>query len=99
MLHSRIRNKCSDLHYDLYHNHLRDNPACDCGDDVEDTEHFLFKCNYFTEQRTQLFLSTRQFHPVNEYILLFGDDSLTKDENVFIFNQVQIYIKDTRRFN
>ena len=32
--HCRIKNGCSNLNKDLYDNHLKDSPACDCGTDV-----------------------------------------------------------------
>ena len=37
VLHCRIRNFCSNLHInDLFHNHLRDSPFCDCLEVIED---------------------------------------------------------------
>ena len=39
--HCRIRNMCSNLNKDLYDNHLKDSPACDCGTDVEDADHYF----------------------------------------------------------
>ena len=41
VLHCRLRNNCSDLYNDLYYNHLRDSPICDCLEDIENAEHFI----------------------------------------------------------
>ncbi len=64
VLHSRIRNKCSNLNGDLFRNHLSNNPACVCGHDYEDADHFFFNCNIFINQRIVLFRSTRPYHPL-----------------------------------
>ena len=42
ILHARIRNRCSNLHLDLYTNHLKDDPICDCLGDAESAEHYFF---------------------------------------------------------
>ena len=44
------------------------------------------------------FHSTRDFHPLNVNILLFGDNSLTDVDNTRIFTAVQTFIKDSKRF-
>ena len=41
VIRARIRNKCSNLHCDLYFNKLRDNEVCDCGFEREDAEHYF----------------------------------------------------------
>ncbi len=43
IMHAQNRNKCSSLNSDLCNNYLRDNPNCDCGDLIEDAEHYLFQ--------------------------------------------------------
>ncbi len=45
--HARIRNHCSNLNADLYLNHLRDSPTCQCGYRSENAEHFLLIVIYF----------------------------------------------------
>lgn len=37
--HCRIRNNCSNLNSDLFRNHLRPDTACECGFEIEDSEH------------------------------------------------------------
>ena len=42
VMHSRIRNNCSNLSNDLYLNHLTMNPLCSCNQEIENAEHFSF---------------------------------------------------------
>ncbi len=98
VLHSRLRNGCSNLNGDLFRNHLTQDPQCICGHDYEDADHFLFNCNRFTNQRTQLFRSTRQNHPLSANTLLFGNENFSDDQNRHIFLEVQNYIAKTERF-
>ena len=98
VLHARIRNNCSNLLSDLYINHLSPSPTCSCSEEVEDAEYYFLRCSNFRNERVTLFRSTRDFHPLNINILLFGDEHLTSDENTTIFTAVQTFIKDTRRF-
>ena len=41
VLHARIRNNCSDLNNDLVQNHLRNDPYCSCGNDIENAHHYF----------------------------------------------------------
>ena len=87
--HARLRNNCSNLNHDLFINHLKPNSICDCGNDVEDAEHYLFKCQRYVEQCLVLFHSLRPFHPLNLTTLLFGSDRLSETENSELFLDVQ----------
>ena len=42
VLHARLRNNCSNLNEDLYQNHLRLDPMCECGNEIENAEHYFF---------------------------------------------------------
>ena len=97
-MHTRIRNNCSNLHFDLFNNHLRESPNCDCGYEIENAEHYFFQCHLFIEHRIQMFHLIRKFHPLSVNKLLFGDISLNDTDNVNIFEAVQLFIKNTRRF-
>ena len=98
VLHARIRNNCSNLFYDLYINHFSPSPTCSCSEEVEDAEHYFFRCSNFRNEKETLLRSTRDFHPLNINILLFGDENLTTAENTIIFTVFQTFIKDARRF-
>ena len=95
-----MRNNCSNLNYDLFLNKLRLNAACEkCGHEREDAEHYFMQCPSYTNERLLLFRATRHIHPLSVNTLLQGKDSRPDEENIFIFNQVQIYIKNTKRFD
>ena len=81
--HSRLRNQCSSLNFDLYNNH---------------TVHFFFECQRYVIQRTVLFNATRNFHPLSINILLFGNPDLSDQDNQIIFDAVHSFIKSSRRF-
>ena len=98
VLHARLRNNCSHLNEDLYINHLRLDPMCDCYTGVENAEHYFFKCHRYSDFRISLFRATREFHPLNINKLLFGSADLTFDQNCLLFEEVQTYIKNTKRF-
>jgi hypothetical protein len=98
IMHARLRNKCSNLNFDLYTNHLKINGICECGVGNEDSEHFFFLCQFYNESRIKLFRSLHVFHPLNTNILLNGSPDLSYDENVTIFKAVQSFIKETSRF-
>ncbi len=96
--HARLRNKCSNLSGDLHRNHISDSPRCDCGHNYEDADHYFFNCQRFANQRLQLFLDTRLYHPLSIQKLLYGIVSLTDEENALLFAEVHHYIKSTQRF-
>ena len=98
VLHTRIRNNCSSLNNDLYNNHLSLDPYCNCGNEIEDTEHLFFNCPKFIDTCILLFNATRNLHPLNTDKLLKGDINLTSQESTTIFIAFQNYIKNTGRF-
>ena len=99
VFHSRIRNKCSNLNNDLYQNHLKDSPLCDCGSSIEDVEHYFFRCEGYNNERVTLFRATRKFHPLGVHFILYGSDAFSEKNNVIFFGYVHQYIKNTKRFN
>ena len=94
IIHARIRNNCSNLNNDLFLNHLKSDPICVCGTGAENTEHFFFKCNRYSDKRAILFQSTMAFHPLNTKKLLFGDESLNYNDNCLLFASVQLFINN-----
>ena len=97
VIHARIRNNCSDLKRDLFQNHLTDDTRCSCGLD-ENALHFFFECENYNDMRLIMFHKTRKYHPLSLNALLYGKSSLSDDDNFILFQAVQQYIKDTRRF-
>ena len=103
VLHARLRNNCSDLKCDLFHNHLTDSLSCCCGYIMENAEHYFFECENYRDSRLILFRNTRNYHPLSLNAILFGKSTLGKstlndDDNSLLFQAAQQYIKDTRRF-
>lgn len=97
MLHTRLRTKCSSLNYEIYLKNLTESPLCRCGS-IENSEHYFFYCHYYRNQRNELLQSLTQICQVSVDVLLYGDNSLSIDTNTRIFQIVQKYIKDTKRF-
>ena len=98
ILHARIRNNCSYLKNDLYINYLSPSPNCGCANVREDAEHFFFRCPYFEDKRIAVFHSINIFHPLNLQKILFGDDPLSDNDNLVLFNAIQNFITDSGRF-
>ena len=65
---------------------------------MENTNHFFLQCSYYNEQRTTLLNYVAQYQTVTLKLLLYGDVTLPLDINISIFNNVQKYILDTKRF-
>ena len=99
MMHARIRNTCSNLNNDLYLNHLRIDPLCSCNMEIENAEHFFFRCPIFGNERITLFNETHNFHPLNLNTLTHGSDILSTEDNICIFKAVQKCINNTQRFS
>ena len=86
--HAQIRNNCSNLKSDLYEKHLCPSPMCSCNTAVEDAAHYFFHCPSFAESRIVLFQATQAFHPSNMDKLLFGDASISDQQNSVLFSAV-----------
>ena len=78
IFHCRLRNKCSNLNNDLYQNHLKNSPLCDCGSIFEDVEQYFFRCERYNNERVALFRATRKFHPLGVPLILYGSDAFPK---------------------
>ena len=100
VLHARIRSNCSNFSHDLFINHLSQNPLCSCNLEIENAEHFFFRCPKYVNERTILFRETHVFHPLNlNRKLLTGELNETIENNTLIFKSVQKHIKGTKRFS
>ena len=98
IFHARLRNKCSDLKYDLFLNHVSEHDLCIYCNMSETADHYLFHCTRYTNERLQLFEDTRQFHPLNCEFLLIGSSILSNEQNLVVVDAVHKYIKNTKRF-
>ena len=96
ILHTRLRTNCSSLNIDLFLKNITDAPLCRCGS-IENTQHFFLQCPFYLVQRAELLDSLSRFE-TSLNLLLYGNASLSFNTNVMIFDRVQIYIRDTKRF-
>ena len=98
LLHTRLRTNCSNLNNDLFQKNITDSPLCLCGN-LEDDYHFLLVCPLYARQRIILHNSIAQYQfNLTLDLLLFDDLPLSYDANMQIFETVQKYIIDTKRF-
>ena len=70
----------------------------ECGYIMENAEHYFFECDNYRDSRLIMFRNTRNYHPLSLNTILYGKSTLNDDDNYFLFQAVQQYIKDTRRF-
>ena len=97
ILHIRLRLGCSSLNYELFLKNIVESPLCSCGD-VENTEHFFFRCTLYRAQRVELLRQVSEYCTVTLDILLKGNALLFIESNQDIFVAVQNYIASTNRF-
>ena len=99
VLHTRLRhNRSSNLNADLFRVNLINDPGCVCGWVIEDAIHFFLECCLYVEAREQLTNNLQFLDSLLIETLLFGDNSLSEEQNAQIFKSVQLYIKQTKRF-
>ena len=65
---------------------------------VENADHFLMKCQNYQAQRVELIRAVSQHTSVTLQILLFRNDSLPININIEIYEALQTYIVNTKRF-
>ena len=87
--HARIRKNCSNL------NNLRDNPLCSWCNEIEDSEHYVFHCNNYRDERYLFFEAVRDVQPLTTQLLLYGNKMVDKTLNSTLFRAVHDYIKST----
>ena len=95
--HGRLRLEMSDLNFDLFSRHFTYNPSCACGHPVETAEHFLLFCPNYQNERINT-ISHLEDNYIDIHTLLFGNQSLGPRVNKTVFETVQEYIRQTRRF-
>ena len=94
--HHKKKRNFNDVHSDI----------CDCQHDSETLTHFLFFCPKYFVQRTDLQNSTRQIlqrcnlidELLNPNLYLYGNESLSVEDNNEILRATIKYIIETERF-
>lgn len=98
-LHTRLRTKCSSLNYDLFLKNIIDSPLCGCGSgEIENAEHFFLRCRLYGEFRADLLETVSQYCAISLPVLLNGEETLSLDSNIAIFEAVQKFILLSKRF-
>ena len=98
----------SHLHEHKFRHNFRDTVStmCDCGSEIESTQHFLLRCPFFNDERKKLFKSLHDIKPsILEFqkdfvanILLFGSDKFEETINKKILQSTITYLKSSSRF-
>lgn len=98
--HARIRMGCSQLNAHLCNNlHVVEHQSCVCGNFIEDPFHYFMECTRYNALRNSLILDVAQFSDINIKTFLYGNQYISEDDNCKIFDAVQRYIIDSKRFN
>ena len=96
--HAQLRMKCSKLNSHLFLLHVADSPACSCGFDNEDTNHYLLNCPLFNNERHHMLQAVfLHVNTITRNTLLFGCEELDHQGNLDIFTAVHHYINTTKR--
>ena len=85
------------LNQHLFSKNIIDSPVCTCGA-VEDTYHYLFVCNRFSNLRQELFNTVSIICQPTLNVLLFGNDEPSTLQNSYLFLAVQNFVLKTKRF-
>ena len=97
ILHCRLRNRSSELKYDLFKANLINYKSCQCGHPCEDSYHYFIKCPIYNTCRQEL-KHNLENNNFTLKILIEGDSTLSKEENEKICLSTQKFIKCTKRF-
>ena len=97
IIHTRLRNNCSDLKQHLFWKNIVASPLCRCGE-VESNTHYFFECRFYCNIRATLRQHIRAKSVFNIDTVLFGDNELSISENEQIFHAVHDYTDKSKRF-
>ena len=83
------------------------NPTCACGTEIETTEHFLLRRQFYSTQRLELFENLEKVEPIflslsaniQVLILLYGSRTNSENLNQQVLKNVISYLKATTRFD
>ena len=105
---TRLRLGLSHLCEHKFKHNFQDclNPICLCGNEIENSTHYLLHCPTYTNERLTLLNKIKSINcsilessdAAVTKILLFGDNTLSNSSNTFILNSTIEYIISTQRF-
>ena len=106
---NRLRLNFSHLKEHKFHHGFKDtvNAMCNCGAEIETTEHYLLRCRLFSTQRLKLLDDLYRLDPsIKEKsndclinLILFGSDKYDNTVNKNILTLTISFIKSSGRFN
>ena len=106
---TRLRVNFSHLREHKFRHNFLDtiNPLCSCNLEIENTEHYLLRCPFFSEFRKTLFDNIIQvvgsISNISEKklvdLILYGKDDYTTEINASILKYTISFLKSTERFN
>jgi len=77
---------------------IRNLDRCEYCNVPENANHYFLHCTRFTNERLQMFHSTRNLHPLNCQLLLYGSEAWNAGQNIEIVEAVHKFIKRTKRY-
>ena len=98
--HAQLRMKCSKLNFHLYSLHVLDSPACPCGHNHEDSNHYLLHCSLYFQARITMLNKIRHLISrthISCDLLLYGAPELDLVTNYKVFDAVHEFISSTDR--
>ena len=98
---TQLRCNASYLNYDWCKVNILSNASCNCGAPCENSHHFLFDCDKYTDIREILFNSLNWLPSIiniDVNLLTKRSDHLTYQENITISKHAFKYIKESKRF-
>ena len=99
IIHCKLRLEISDLNSDLYKRHLTDNTSFICGSPLENAHHFLLVCPLYNQTRRDTIHRIKNFPgATSTKQLTHGDEDLSFQDNKDIFEKVNDFIIQSRRF-
>ena len=96
---AQLRMECSKLNAHLVKLHVLDSPACSCGFDNEDTNHYLLDCPMYANERNIMLqqITNLGILVITPEVLTKGSEMQDFDTNLLIFDNMFAYIESTGR--
>ena len=96
---AQLRMHCSKLNAHLKELHVVDSPACACGNNVEDTNHYLLNCPLFINERRKFLTKLHNIgvNDIDSNAVIHGNVFNEFERNKIMFDALFDYIKETDR--
>ena len=98
--HAQLRMNCSKLNSHLFSLHVIDSPQCECGHNIEDSNHYLLECPMYFIPRQKMLRSLNNLISITDVhvsTLLYGCDKYDFNKNKSIVMAVQDFIIESNR--